>query len=86
MSKRFQAHVQAGEKVQKTLKQWGLQLVPTDPQHTAHTLTAVFYPDSVAPTDLLPKIVKRGVMVAGGLHPEMATKVGIDVISIVVDT
>jgi alanine-glyoxylate transaminase/serine-glyoxylate transaminase/serine-pyruvate transaminase len=34
----------------------------------------VYYPDGIKATDLLPKIVKAGVMVAGGLHPDMAAK------------
>ena len=37
-------------------------------------MSAVYYPEGVKPTDLLPKIVQNGVVVAGGLHPEMAAK------------
>ncbi|KAJ3358007.1 hypothetical protein HDU83_000064 [Entophlyctis luteolus] len=39
-----------------------------------NTLTAVYYPAGVKPVDFLGKLAAKGVVLAGGLHPEYATK------------
>ena len=39
--------------------------------HAANTLTAPRYPDGVTGPDLLPRIQAAGVILAGGLHPEI---------------
>ncbi|KAL7749521.1 hypothetical protein RI367_005076 [Sorochytrium milnesiophthora] len=73
MTARFAEHVKCSDAIKKELQGWGLKLVSTAGCQ-AHTLTAAYYPNNIAPTQLLPKIVARGVTIAGGLHPEIATK------------
>lgn len=51
----------------------GLTLVPRTDSIAANTLSAIRYPDGVD-SALLAKIKKRGVIVAGGLHPDMKTE------------
>lgn len=49
----------------------GLELVATEPAYRANTLTACRYPDNVAGADLLSAIRRSGVILAGGLHPDI---------------
>ncbi len=51
----------------------GLQQVPARPEIAATTLTAVYYPDGVG-AELLKKVADEGVILAGGLHPDIKTK------------
>ena len=46
----------------------GLELLPSDEGHAAHTLSAVRYPDGIGP-ELVGEIGKEGGVVAGGLYP-----------------
>ncbi|KAJ3093322.1 hypothetical protein HK100_006683 [Physocladia obscura] len=71
---RFAQHRAASAKVKDTLESWGLQLVPVNRACAANTLTAVYYPAGVAPAEFLGKVGLKGVVLAGGLHPEHATK------------
>ena len=74
MDSRFEKHVVASRRVKAALLSWGLHLVPTDTTHAANSLTAVYYPPSISPPDFLKKVAENGVIVAGGLHPEIAAK------------
>ena len=49
----------------------GLDQVPLEPEYAANTMTAPRYPEGVNGKDLLPCIKEEGVIVAGGLHPEI---------------
>lgn len=37
-------------------------------------MTAVYTPEGIAPTDIVPRMLKRGVVVAAGLHADIKTK------------
>jgi len=52
----------------------GLSQVPTDPDHAANTLTAPRYPRGVNGKELLGHVRNAGVILAGGLHPKIATE------------
>jgi len=71
---RFARHKKFANACQAAIEALGMKQVPTDPKHAASTLTAPYYPDGVAGPDLLPKIVAAGVILAGGLHPDIAAK------------
>ncbi|KAI8058498.1 pyridoxal phosphate-dependent transferase [Syncephalis plumigaleata] len=54
---------------------WGLKwLVPQTREMAANAMTAVYYPEGVAAADLLGNASANGVVLAGGLHPEIALK------------
>jgi len=74
MDERFKQHIRVSNDIKDTLEAWGLKLVPVRRDLAAHTLTAVYYPKSVKAGDLLPKMVSKDVVVAGGLHAEIATQ------------
>ncbi|KAJ3191022.1 hypothetical protein HK101_008163 [Irineochytrium annulatum] len=74
MNTRFDQHRSASDKVKDALESIGLKIVPVKRDAAAHTLTAVYYPAGVAPAEFLGKVGARGVIIAGGLHPEHAVK------------
>jgi alanine-glyoxylate transaminase/serine-glyoxylate transaminase/serine-pyruvate transaminase len=71
---RFEQHKEASKKVKDALESWGLKIVPVRRDCAANTLTAVYYPAGISPAEFLGKVGSKGVVLAGGLHPEHATK------------
>ena len=51
----------------------GLRQVPARPEFGAATLTAMYYPEGVG-AELLKKVADEGVILAGGLHPDIKTR------------
>ena len=37
-------------------------------------MTAIYLPEGITPPDVLPNIMKRGVVFAGGLHKDISTR------------
>jgi alanine-glyoxylate transaminase/serine-glyoxylate transaminase/serine-pyruvate transaminase len=71
---RFEKHIQVSNNFKESLKALGLTIVPTSNDHAAHTLTAIYYPPNISPQLFLKSMADKGVVVAGGLHPEFAAK------------
>ncbi|KAK5667853.1 hypothetical protein QVD99_004902 [Batrachochytrium dendrobatidis] len=74
MDLRFKKHIDASDKVKAAIERMGLKLVPVKREYAANTLSAVYYPENVAPADFLKCFTAAGVVVAGGLHPDYNTK------------
>jgi alanine-glyoxylate transaminase/serine-glyoxylate transaminase/serine-pyruvate transaminase len=70
MDLRFQRHRRLNEAFKAAIGALGMDQVPVRPQVAACTLTAPYYPDGVDKA-LLGYIKEAGVIVAGGLHPEI---------------
>ena len=73
MQARFARHAKMGGAFRAAIGALGLGLVPVRDEIAADTLTAVYYPEGVD-ASLLGEIKKRGVILAGGLHPEIKTR------------
>jgi alanine-glyoxylate transaminase/serine-glyoxylate transaminase/serine-pyruvate transaminase len=73
MPARFDRHARLGAAFRAAMGALGLDLVPVRADIAADTLSAVYYPEGVD-ASLLGEINKRGVILAGGLHPEIKTK------------
>lgn len=71
MPARFARHELLAGAFRAGVSALGLEFVAIDPAHQANTLTACRYPEGVSGADLLPAIKANGVIVAGGLHPEI---------------
>ncbi len=71
MGSRFLRHRKLGDACKAAIHALGLTQVPTDLAHAAVTLTAPYYPAGVTRGDFLPKVNQAGVVLAGGLHPEI---------------
>ena len=71
MVARFSRHRHLADAFRSAIYALGMGLVAEVPDDRANTLTACRYPDGVTSSELLPAIKKAGVIVAGGLHPEI---------------
>lgn len=74
LSERFAAHREASQRIKSTITSYGLKQLATKPENQANGMTAMYLPDGVTPPEILPNILKKGVIFAGGLHKEIATK------------
>lgn len=73
MPQRIARHGRIAEAFDKTWTALGLEHLPKTPALRAHTLSALYYPQGVDAA-LVKAIGAEGVVVAGGLHPELKTK------------
>merc|ERR1712093_687289 len=60
--------------VKKAVTELGLKQLASDPAAQANGMTAIYLPENVKAPELLPNLLKKGVIFAGGLHKEIATK------------
>ncbi|KKK18414.1 aminotransferase, class V [Aspergillus rambellii] len=74
MQERFDLHTAASNRVKAAIAGLGLTQLASKPENQAHAMTAIWLPEGLAAPDVLPGILKRGVIFAGGLHKEVATK------------
>ena len=71
---RFEAHKKASQKVKDAVAELGLKQLANKSENQAHGMTAVYLPENVAAPKLLPSLLEKGVIFAGGLHKEIASK------------
>ena len=74
IEQRFARHKEVSDRVKKTVADMGLKQLAEKEENQAHGMTAIWLPDGLKPPDLLPHLLKRGVIFAGGLHKEIAAK------------
>jgi len=70
----FAAHRAASQKVKKAVTDFGLKQLASKPENQANGMTAIYLPEGMTPPQVLPNLLKKGVIFAGGLHKEIATK------------
>jgi alanine-glyoxylate transaminase / serine-glyoxylate transaminase / serine-pyruvate transaminase len=71
LENRFERHRLAGQAFRAAIKALGLKMIPVSEEVSANTLSAPYYPEGVAGAGLLKNISGEGVIVAGGLLPEI---------------
>ena len=74
LSDRFSQHHKMSQKVKQAVQSLGMQQVASNPENQANGMTAMYLPDGLTPPDILPALLQRGVIFAGGLHKDIATK------------
>ncbi|KAK4216130.1 pyridoxal phosphate-dependent transferase [Rhypophila decipiens] len=74
LSERFAAHKAASDKIKKAVADLGLKQLASNPDDQAHGMTAIYLPETVKQAEILPQLAKRGVVFAGGIHKEVATR------------
>ncbi len=74
LSERFSKHIEVSDRVKKTVTDMGLKIVATKPEDQSHAMTAIYLPEGVAIPDVLPKLLSKGIIFAGGIHKEIGTK------------
>jgi alanine-glyoxylate transaminase/serine-glyoxylate transaminase/serine-pyruvate transaminase len=89
LSERFAVHKATSQKIKKAVTDLGLKQLASDPADQANGMTAIYLPENVKAPELLPNLLKKGVIFAGGLHKEIATKyirfghMGVSVVSLI---
>jgi alanine-glyoxylate transaminase/serine-glyoxylate transaminase/serine-pyruvate transaminase len=73
MEARFRRHRWLSDALKAGITALGMSQVPVSPDKTATTLTAPYYPDGVDAA-VLKQIGQAGVILAGGLHPEIKAR------------
>jgi alanine-glyoxylate transaminase/serine-glyoxylate transaminase/serine-pyruvate transaminase len=73
MEARFKRHHRLSEAFKAAVTALGMNQVPVRPEVMATTLTAPYYPEGVD-ASLLKRISEAGVIMAGGLLPEIKTR------------
>ncbi|KFY25301.1 hypothetical protein V491_01811, partial [Pseudogymnoascus sp. VKM F-3775] len=64
----------ASARVKAAVADLGLKQIAADPADQANGMTTIYLPEGVAVPTILPVLLKKGVIFAGGLHKEIATK------------
>lgn len=52
----------------------GLKQLASKPENQANGMTAIYLPEGLTPPQVLPKLLERGIVFAGGLHKQIATR------------
>ncbi|KAG8528111.1 uncharacterized protein KY384_007027 [Bacidia gigantensis] len=74
LAERFAAHREASQRIKKAVTDVGLKQLAEKPENQASGMTAMYLPNDLKAPEVLPNILKRGVIFAGGLHKEIAAK------------
>ncbi|KKY23879.1 hypothetical protein UCRPC4_g02692 [Phaeomoniella chlamydospora] len=74
LSERFARHREISDKVKAAVAELGLKQLAPKPENQAHGMTAIYLPEGMTPPEILPNLLKKGVIFAGGLHKEIATR------------
>lgn len=74
LEERFKIHKETSQKIKKTVTGLGLKQLASKPENQANGMTAIYLPEGMTPPAILPTLLKKGVVFAGGLHKEIASK------------
>ena len=74
LSERFEQHAKMSARVKAAVGEMGLKQLASKPENQANAMTAIYLPEGLTPPEILPSLMKKGVVFAGGLHKEIATK------------
>lgn len=74
MDARFIRHKRLAEKFREAMRTHGMNFIPKEDAVMANTLSAPFYPEGVNGGEFLGGVSDAGVIIAGGLLPELKTK------------
>jgi alanine-glyoxylate transaminase/serine-glyoxylate transaminase/serine-pyruvate transaminase len=74
LGERFERHRQVSTKVKAVVAELGLKQLASKPENQANAMTAMYLPEGLTPPEILPNLMKKGVVFAGGLHKEIATR------------
>ncbi|KAM3589683.1 hypothetical protein VKS41_000539 [Umbelopsis sp. WA50703] len=74
MDTRFDQHRQVSQKFKKAVADLGLKQLAVSNEVAANGMTAIWLPEGVQVSDIVPSLAAKGVQIAGGLHTECATK------------
>ncbi|KAG6868743.1 hypothetical protein C0993_011322 [Termitomyces sp. T159_Od127] len=67
LDERYRIHKQVSRRVKALADQLGLSLVTRDTAYAANGMTAIYLPDGLSASDVVPRMASRGVTIAAGL-------------------
>ena len=71
---RFNRHIKTGLAFRSALNSIGLKIIPVNDKIAANTLSAVYFPNEINGGEFLSQVSDKGVILAGGLLPEIKSK------------
>ncbi|KAH0565832.1 hypothetical protein GP486_000780 [Trichoglossum hirsutum] len=74
LEERFAIHKETSQKIKRAITGLGLKQLAERPENQANGMTAIYLPEGVKAPELLPNLLKKGIVFAGGLHKEITTK------------
>lgn len=74
MDSRFERHKKIARAFRSATAAMGLNMIPVNENVAASTLSAPYYPEGVEGGSLLSEITKSGIIMAGGLLPDLKTR------------
>ena len=74
LAERFAAHREVSQRIKSTVTSMGLRQLASKPENQANGMTAIYLPNNLTAAEVLPNILKKGVIFAAGLHKEIAAK------------
>jgi alanine-glyoxylate transaminase/serine-glyoxylate transaminase/serine-pyruvate transaminase len=74
MQTRFQRHHALSVACKSAIETLGMEQVPLKPELAANTMSAPRFPQGISGAKFLPEVAKTGVILAGGLHPEIKSE------------
>jgi len=74
LEERFAVHRAASQKIKKAVAELGLKQLASKPENQANAMTAIYLPEGMTPPEILPTLLKKNVIFAGGLHKDIASK------------
>lgn len=74
LDQRFDRHQRAGKAMRAALKAIGLEVLSKNEDIASNTLSAPYYPSQIDPSSFLQGVNKKGIVLAGGLLPELKSK------------
>ncbi|KAG6918982.1 hypothetical protein DXG01_010221 [Tephrocybe rancida] len=64
---RYRIHKQVSRRIKALGDQLGLSQVPKDPAYAANGMTALYLPDGLVASDVVPRMASKGITIAAGL-------------------
>jgi len=74
LAERFSKHAEVSDRIKRFVTQLGLKQVASSAENQAHGMTAIYLPERVTQAELLPRLAKKEVVFAGGIHKEIASR------------
>ena len=74
LSERFAIHQETSQRIKSKITSYGLQQLASKPENQASSMTAIYLPENIKAAEILPNLLEKGVIFAGGLHKEIAPK------------
>jgi alanine-glyoxylate transaminase/serine-glyoxylate transaminase/serine-pyruvate transaminase len=71
---RFEAHKDTSRRFKKFAESLGFKSVPLTEDVSANGMTALYFPDGIIASDIVPSLLKKDVVVAGGIHSAIKDK------------